>query len=237
MKKVFKSLNCQIKKFNDKYKYWWVICIYLFVPAFLILFFDKTVTPRLQNYMIGAKVNEITISNSEYAIENVINPFVNSMLIIIAFIISYIILWILQKKLLKNKIYFVGARKCVKFIETVTILLAIIIAVYGKTTSFDYSRYGCSVDTIKEYIIQAESASHIPLEEIPTIHSTGIIIEDKISPYNILINVSQLGYCLSDNLKMIIAIAGAIIIPLKSYCEEIEKYMRSKDNNRNRRRK
>lgn len=223
MKKLIKFLKLHIQQFNCKHKHWWIVCIYLFVPTFFIVIFDKLLTPILQNYMSGVKVNGGTISNSEYAMNNVIDPFAESLLIIIGFLISYFILRQFHKKLIKSKVYFAGANKCVKFIETATILLAIIIAVYGKTTSFDYTQYGCSVDTIKESIVQEESASHIALEEIPTIHSTGIRIEHEISLYNILLPISQYMFYLSDNLEIIIAIVGAVIIPLNKYSEEIEK--------------
>ena len=111
-------------------------------------------------------------------------------------------------------------------------MLAIIIAVYGKVSSFDYSQYGYDVETIKRVIIQEENVQYIPLEKIPTIHSIGIREEHGIKLYNTLLYMSQLGFYLSDHLDMIIAIIGAVIIPLKNYCEEIEKCNQSKDSNR-----
>lgn len=103
-----------------------------------------------------------------------------------------------------------------------TVLLAVIIAVYNKINSFDYSQYGYSVDTIKESIAQEESVQYIPLENIPSIHSVGIRTEKGNLFYNMLLYMSQFAFYLSDNMEMIIAIAAAVIIPLKNYSEEIE---------------
>ncbi len=222
MKNLLKFLKRQIDQFNCKYKYWWVVCFYLFVPTLLIFIFGKFFTQLLHNLMKSINVESVVISNSEYAINNVIDPFAKSLSIIIGFIISYIILRLLQKKLLKKEVYFLGANTCIKFIETVTILLAIIVAVYSKMSSFDCFRYGYSVDTIKESIIQEKSVLYIPLEEIPSVQSIGIETKNEISLYSILLHMSQLGYYLSDNLEIIIAIIGAVIIPLKNYSEEVD---------------
>lgn len=215
MNKNHKMISCQYKK------YWWVICVYLLVPIILILLFDKGFTPLLQNFMTSARVGEGIVLNSTHAVENVIYHFAESLMIIMGIIVSYIILRFLQKKLLKRKIYFVGVKKCVKYFEITTVLLAVIIAVYGKINSFDCSQYGYRVDTMKEVIFQ-EEALYIPLEEIPSIQSIGISTQEGNVWYNLLIHMSQFMLYLSDNLEMIIAIAGTVIIPLKNYSEEIE---------------
>lgn len=222
MNKNHKIKSCQGKQYNCQHRYCWVVCIYLFVPVILIIFFDKGFTPLLQDFMVGARIEEGIALNSRYAVDNVIYPFIESLMIIMGFLVSYVVLRFWQKKLLKRKIYFVGVKKCLKYFEMVTVLLVVIIAVYSKINSFDYSQYGYGVDTIKETIAQEEGVQYIPLEEIPSIHSLGIRTEEGNLLYNMLLYMSQIVFYLSDNLELIIAIAGAVIIPLKDYSEEIE---------------
>lgn len=222
MNKLYKTLKKRFKQFNDKFQYWWIICIYLFIPIVVILFFDKCITPLLQKYMIGVKLDNLIIYNSEYAVNNVINPFSKSMSIIVGFITSYFILIFFTKKLLKKKKCFIYTNKCIKFVESILILLAIIIAIYSKTNSFDRSQYGYNTETINKVINKEENVPYIPLEEIPSYHSIGRKVENELSIYNILLPMSQFVFYLSDNLEIIIAIAGAVIIPLKNYSEKIE---------------
>lgn len=222
MNKNRKIKGYQGKQYNCQYKYWWVVCVYLFIPIILILLFDKVFTPLLQNLMAGVKIEEGIISNSRYAVDNVIRPFIESLMIIMGIIASYGVLKFLQKKLLKRKIYFVGVKKILKYFEITTVLLAVIIAVYGKINSFDYSQYGYSADTVKEVIVQEEGEAYIPLEKISSIHSIGIGTKEGNLLYNILLHMSRFAFYLSDNLEMIIAIAGTVIIPLKNYSEEVE---------------
>lgn len=63
----------------------------------------------------------------------------------------------------------------------------------------------------------------MPLEEIPSMQSIGIEVNQGKLLYNILLHISQFGYYLSDNLELIVAIAGVIIIPLKKYSNEMDK--------------
>lgn len=216
-----KTKSCKGKKHDYQHKYWWVVCVYLFVPIIFILLFGKVFTSLLQDFMAGARIGEIIVSNSTYAVNKVIHPFIESLMIIIGVIISYLILRFLQKKLFERKIYFVGVKKCLKYFEVTTVLLAVIIAIYGKVNSFDFSQYGYSVDTIKEAIYQKE-AKNIPLEIIPSMHSIGISIREGNLLYNMLLHMSHFLFYLSDNLEMVIAIAGTVIIPLKNYSEEFE---------------
>lgn len=215
MDKNRKIKSYQSKKHNCQHKYWWVVCVYLFVPVILIVIFGKIFACALQDFMAGVRVGEGRILNSKYAIDNIIYPFIESFMIIMGAIISYVILRLLRKKLLKRKIYFAGASKCLKYFEISMVLLGVMIAVYGKINDFDYSQYGFNVATIAE-------AQYIHLEKIPRINSVGISIQEGDFFYNMLLHMSQFVFYLSDNLEMIIAIAGTVIIPLKSYSEEVE---------------
>lgn len=221
MSKKQKAGACRGKKYRCQYQYWWVVCVYLFVPIILMLLFDKAFAPLLQKFMAGVRIGGGKVLNSAYAVENVIYPFVESLMIITGAIVSYVVLKFVQKKLLKRKIYFVGAKKCLRYFEIATVLFAVIIAVYGKTNNFDYSQYGYSADTIKEFVVQ-ENVQYIPLEKIPSIHSIGIEIRGGNLLYNLLLHISQFAFRLSDNLEMIIAIVGTVLIPLKKYSEEVE---------------
>lgn len=222
MKKIKKNYKTKSYQCKHRYKYWWIICVYMLVPISLILFFDKVFTPLLQGYMAGAQIGEAIILNSTYAMNNVIYPFIESLMIIIGTIASYSILKFFQKKLLKSKIYFWEVKNFLKFFEIVTVLLAVVIAVYSKINSFDYSQYGYSTEIIKEVINQEERIAYIPLEEIPSIHSIGIVTRKGNLLYNMLLHMSQFMFHLSDNLEVIIAIASTVIIPLKNYSEKIE---------------
>lgn len=218
MSKNQKIKNCNYTKFKD----YWIVCIFLIVPAIIILIFDKGFAPLLQDFMSGARINGDIILNSTYAKNNIISPFVESLMIVIGIMVSYAVLSFFQKKLFKSGIYFLGVKKCLKYFEITMLLLAVIIAVYGRVNNFDCSQYGYSVDTIKDTIIQEENAQYISLEKIPSIRTEGIYIKDGNLLYNALLNLSQFVFYLSDNLEMLIAIAGAIIIPLRNYSEKVE---------------
>ncbi|MCM1287486.1 MAG: hypothetical protein NC240_04175 [Clostridium sp.] len=97
MNKNHKTKSCQDKKYNCQYKYWWIVCVYLFVPIILILLFDKAFTPLLQDFMAGAKIGEGDVLNSTYAVDNVICPFIESLMIIMGVIVSYSILRLVRK--------------------------------------------------------------------------------------------------------------------------------------------
>lgn len=194
----------------------------IFIPILLILLFDKFLTPLLQDFMSSVRIGEGNVLNSSYTRNNVIAPFCESLVIIGGIITSYALFKFLQKVLLKREIYFVRAKECLKYLEIATILLGVIIAVYGKVDSFDYSQYGYSINTVKEVANQEDSIQYIPLEKIPSIHSIGIETTKGAFLYNILLHISQFMLYLSDNFEMVIAIAGAVIIPFKSYSEKLE---------------
>lgn len=223
MNKNHKTKNHQGKQHNYQRKYCWVVCVYLFTPIILILFFDKVFTPLLQDFMSSVRIEKIVISNSEYVRNNIVYPFCKSLAIIMGAIASYGLLGFLQKKLLKRRIYFVGSKKILKCLEIITVLLTVSIAVYNKTNNFDHSQYGYSTDTIRKAVDQEEGITQIPLEKIPSIHSTGLETSKGNLLYKILLHTSQFIFYLSDNLEMAIAIAGTVIIPLKNYSEEIER--------------
>lgn len=72
MNKNHKTKNHQGKQHNYLCKYCWVVCVYLFTPIILILFFDKVFTPLLQDFMSSVRIEKIVISNSEYARNNIV---------------------------------------------------------------------------------------------------------------------------------------------------------------------
>lgn len=106
-----KAKRCQGKQYNCQHRYWWVVCVYLFVPVILIIFFDKGVTSIVRDFMAGARIGGGIVLNSRYAVDNVIDPFIESMMIIMGVIVSYFVLRSLQNELLKRRIYFVGVKK------------------------------------------------------------------------------------------------------------------------------
>ena len=177
--------------------------------------------------MSGVRTHGTVVLNSEYATNQVFAPFIESMVILVGAIVSFVLLKLLQKELLKRNIIFAGTKRCLKYFEIVVVLFAVIIAVYNKTIDFDCAQYGYDVDTIKAVITQESGAQYIPLEEIPHIESIGIksAAEPSIQTffYNFLSGMSDFMSYMWYKLELLIAIAGTILIPLKDYAERIEK--------------
>ena len=216
-----KETSKKKKRFMSEYKYWWVICVYLSLPIILIWLIDQLFSNKFNDLMQGPKIEEIQFVNSPYAIENIISPFGKSLHLILAFIFSYILLRVIQKILIKKRIFFMKTKKVLEFIEIFSILVAVIIAVYGKMESFHPAEYGYSVNTLKETLLQENELMFLPLET--DLVSTGLSTPQGNFLYNITLKLSRLFFVLSDNLEIIIAIIGAVIIPLKKYSDEIEK--------------
>ena len=203
-------------------QYWWIMVIYIGIPIILLWVCDKLLCPLFQRFMDRVQIGEVILLNSSYVSNNIIQPFTKSLAIILGFIISFFVLFRIQKILLKMGICFKNTKKCLRIIEGIAILLAIVIAVYGKADDFDYSRYGYNSDTIKAVVVQESNAAYIPLEKIPSIQSCGVLVGGNIL-YNMALRSSQVVYYLSDNLELIAAIAGAIIVPLENYYKVISK--------------
>lgn len=204
------------------YKHWWVVAIYFLVPIVLMWGTNGIVFPKVLGFMSEVRGDGWSIENSEYAVDNVLFPFAKSSVLVISFIMSYLLLKVFQKKLLKKKIHFEGAKKCLKYFETVLVLLAIIVAVYGKIDCFDYSSYGYRTDVIRD-AVREEKVLYVPLEYFPSTYSIGLDVPGENILYSMVLHMSQMVYHVSDNLEIIVAIAGAVIIPLKDYAEAIEK--------------
>lgn len=217
-------------KKKNCHKNWWIVCIYVFIPIILIWCLDSIFLPILFDFMSGIEIGGGMLLNSKYSIDKIVYPFCKVIILIIGFIMSYIILNKIQNELLEKRIYFVAAKNCLKWFECVTVLVAVVIAIYGKVDSFEYYQYGFNVNTIEKTINNEQSALYIPLEEIPSINSEGIKIQDGNLLYNVILKMSQGLFHISDNFEIIIAIAGAVIFPLRNYAESIDYENIIKDN-------
>ena len=224
IKQTYKQGNkdSKSKKQQIYYKNWWIACIYIFIPIFLMWCFDRVFFQMLRDFMLGIEIGDVIIFNSEYAIHKIISPFCRIFVLIIGFLISYIVLSKVGKELLKKRLYFPAAKQCLKWFECVAVLLALVIAVYSKVDSFEYDQYGISVSAIEETKSNQENRLYIPLEPILSIHSVGLEVENENLFYKLILEMSRGLFYISDNLELFIAIAGAVIFPLRNYAELIE---------------
>lgn len=182
---------------------------------------DAIFLPILIDCMEGIKIHEGMVSNSRYTTDQVIYPFVKSSMLIVGFIIAFYALKLIQKMLLRKHIYFLPIKRYLRFFESVVILLAVILAIYSKVDKFEYYRYGYNVNKLNNTLVQNETI-YIPLEEIPSLQSVGVEMTSGSLLYSVFLKISQGMFYLSNNLDIIIAIAGAIILPLSNYAEAIE---------------
>lgn len=108
-----------------------------------------------------------------------------------------------------------------RFFEIFTILLAVVVAAYGKKEEIDYTQYGFNVETIKSVSEDSyNGVSYIHVEQIPTIQSVGIFGDNENVIYNGMLFFAQKVFWVEDNISLAIALISAIIIPLRKYVEE-----------------
>ena len=219
---ITKKIKSYIKKLNVEYKNWWVMCIYIFVPLFVVMTMNNELVPKIIEKMSKVEVEGAMIINSSYAINKVIIPFAESFVLVFGFMISYLILALIQRLLLKNKKYFIKAKQFLKFSGCITVLMVLVIAIYSKTNSFEYDQYGYNIETLKGAVTEENTVQYVVLEEIPSINSIGVQIKGSNLSYNIALKISQFLYSMSENFELVIAFAGAVILPLQNYVEAIE---------------
>lgn len=200
--------------------------IYIIVPI-MIMVFANYCPEILIAQLSTMKVSNINIVNSSYSVNEVISPFCKSISFLIGFIISVTILKILNKCFFKstNSGF---AKKCLSCIEIALVLLAVISVIYANSIEYPYYRYGYSKEVILE--VEKVSAMYIPLEKIPSIKSLGHASPDTSLFYNGLVGLSQFFHLIYNNFDFFIAVAGAIIIPLKNYVDEENKMVKCKGN-------
>lgn len=103
--------------------------------------------------MSKIQIADVTIYNSNYTVDKIISPFCRVFILVICFLVVYFVLSKIGKGLLKKGVYFTVAKKFLKIFECATVLLALVIAVYSKTDSFEYSQYGVRVSTIEKMLL------------------------------------------------------------------------------------
>ena len=209
------------KKSKKNRKYWWISLLYIIIPLALLLLFNNVFYPLLMKSIRFVDLgNGLKIENSNYAVNNVYAPFCQSMLDMTAVILTFFILNIINKWLIKHKYIFQNANRVLKYFECFILLFTIVIAVYSKVNGFDCTEYGFQVEMLEKSLTEEQNIAYIPLQEIPSIHSIGIRTSKESFIYIIISRLSQVAYSLSDNFELFIALAGAVILPFKKYVEQ-----------------
>lgn len=165
------------------------------------------------NYMSSLKIEGVEVLNSSYSIERYYQPFISSMLIIIAIILSWCVVKVCDFFWDNNAVKFdLKFAKGIMFIISVcTIIATVITIIYSKADSFDYGRYGISVSNLED----TTKKMYIPLEIIPSFNSIGISSPSAPYLYTVAQITSYMMKYVGNNIGLIAAIIAAILIPLK----------------------
>lgn len=212
------QLGYGIRNWIKKHE-WIVPIMYIFIPIIVIYSAQNIIDVRIYNILKELHLDGAVILNSEYAKNNIFSPFSASMALVIGIMISFAVVDLIRKKVLKNeKVGLVLAKKVLHGIEIFAVVLAVVVAVYSQKEEFDYNQYGYGVETIKSVSDGSYTGpAYISLEQIPAIHSIGISSPSGTIIYNGLLLFSQKIFHIKDNIPVAIALLSAIIIPLKKY--------------------
>ena len=218
---VRKQKNQASRKINCKSGKCWrslIPLIYIAVPSILILLLPKLFLRAIVNFMSTMSLSGIEIANSQHAINQVIIPFCNAILLILGFVISYLGIRFIERKISERVDYKISAKKWLKVIEIIIVLLTVSSVIYANVKEFPHEQYGYSIETLRN-ITDEQEVKNIPLEKFITINSLGLKSKDANIFYNMLMEIAQLFYSISNNFDIFIALAGGIILPLKHYVE------------------
>lgn len=208
---------------------WTIPIIYIIIPIIVIWGFQCIFEPGIFDILRECRVGNISVVNSTYAQNNVYKPFAENCSLILGVLVSIKITERISKKINNGKKMGIKqARKVLRIIEVITVLLSITVTMYNKS-EFDYSQYGNNVNEERSIIENSSNeVQDLPSEHNATIHSIGIKkvtyqSEESDGIYNILNFIAQKIYLIKDNIPIIIALGGAIVIPLNRYLQMIEK--------------
>ena len=217
--------NRQKKQTNKKRNYkqynrWipFIPVIYIVIPALGIFLLPNLFLKPLATFMSTMKVAGAEIVNSQHAINQVITPFCNVILLIFGFVIAYWGIRVIERKIFKQVDYRISAKKWLIVIEIIIVLLTVGSVIYANAQEFPHEQYGYSIETLRN-IVNVQEVKNIPLEKIPTISSLGLRSNGASAFYNILMRIARLFYLISNNFDIFIALAGGIVLPLKNYVE------------------
>lgn len=196
---------------------------YFVIPFILFYFISPIIKNAIVNYLSSSSSKYgFTVMNSNYSINHVIEPFASCiayfallvLLLLVEFIVRFFIAYY------GNVLYDLNVnllRKGAKLLEVAAICGALLIASYS---GFDPQGYGIVNAT---NAVGSETAQYSQIEDVPTIYSTGLYIENENGFYKFCLKTASVVHSISDNFEMYFAIVAGIAIPINGVCSTAKK--------------
>jgi len=226
-----KHEDLTILPFNKKAIF---ILLFIVFPIIFITLLYMCIKPKLVNSMILVTINGMKVMNSEDVVNKIISPFFSSIVLLVLFFLTCLIINRLSNKFFENKLYNVFAKKTLRFAETGILVLGLISMFYLNAENFlytdsnDYKNYVSHVGTHYKFITTLYDEDGVELANTdepskigqPSVESTGVNSPDAPFYYRMILMMSQFLKLFSKYFSILITVSGAIIFPLKRYIKK-----------------